>query len=84
MGKLFCCVSANGSHGFGWQLQTNSITLMFLVRIDGCMAKARQMTMSRKINPFEKDFEYSRAFVRQLLGFLLTLPQTNTLKRCNI
>ena len=84
MGKLFCCVSANGSRGFDCQLQPTPIILVLLMCIGGCMAKARQMTMSRKINPFEKDFEYSRAFVRQLLGFLLTLPQTNTLKRCNI
>lgn len=48
------------------------------------MAKAGQTKLSCKTNALEKDFEYSRAFVRQLLGFLLTLPQTNTLKRCNI
>jgi hypothetical protein len=77
-------VSANGDRGFRNQLRPNPIMLVLLMRIGGCMAKAGQTKLSCKTNALEKDFEYSRAFVRQLLGFLLTLPQTNTLKRCNI
>lgn len=71
------CESANDGRDFGNRRQAFSIILGFQRRIYCCMTRAMQTMLSRKINAFEKHFEYSRAFVRRLFGFLLTLPQTN-------